>query len=111
MMMSRYLRLFFTASALILIIPYSKSETGLMGNESYSYRIKVNGVTDPVTFKELSRYLEEIFDILPKFDDGSDEITIFSAYNVPRERLAMKLTALGYSLNSYNQVVDLNQPK
>ncbi len=112
MMMSKYLRLFLTASALILTINSSKSETGPVGNESYSYRIKVNGVTDAVSFKELSADLDPIFDAHAQFNDAADEITIVSAYHVPHERLAMKLNALGYALISYNQVIDLNhQPK
>jgi hypothetical protein len=110
-MMSRVLRLFFTAFALMAFSTYSDPAFS-QGNESFSYRIKVSGVTDAASFKDLCVELDPIFDSHAQFNDATDEITIVSAYHVPNERLAMKLTALGYSLTSYNQVADLNnQPK
>lgn len=78
---------------------------------TYSYKIKIATVDNIYTFKEIFGELEAIFDIRPQFNDATDEITIVSAYDVPNDRLSMKLTALGYTLVAYQQFTDYKSPK
>jgi len=80
-------------------------------NTAYLYKIKVNGVDDPITFKDLCGNLDPIFDSHARFDDSQDLITIMSDVNITEETITRKLTRMGYTLLSYQKIIYDKTPR
>lgn len=75
------------------------------GNKSFIYRVKISTVTDKTSFSDISGLLQDIFSNTARFNDTTDEVIIFSDYDLSSSSLSEKLTEKGYTLSSYRQAI------
>jgi len=74
-------------------------------DKKYNYTIKITGVTDNTTFKTMSGILADMYDVNPTFNDATDVITVSKADWVSQTTASAKLSAAGYTLQSYTYVL------
>jgi len=78
----------------------AQSNTG-----SIIYKMKLNGVNNAATAKDISAPLDAMFDSGDQSFSASDStITIKSAFDGPESRFILKLTELGYAPRYFRKI-------